>query len=399
MSSMPYQKLGEVASFVRGITFKPDDVVDINNSTAVACLRTKNVQKDLDLSDIWGIPESFVKREDQFVREGDIIVSTANSWNLVGKCCWTSKLPWKTTLGGFISALRGNDNIDNRYLYHWFSSDPVQALVRTCARRTTSIANLSFDQCLNLDVPLPLLKHQKRIAAILDQADELRRARHKSIELLNDLSLAIFYEMFGNPDSNPKGFAKGKIRDLVKEVKYGTSQKAHTENNGLPILRMGNITYEGQLDLSDLKYVDLGSKDISKYTAVKDDILFNRTNSKELVGKTAVFNLNEPYAIAGYLVRARVNDKADPYYISGYLNSPHGKTVLMAMCKNIVGMANINAQEFQDIDILIPPLDLQKKYRETINSMFQRREEISASLETMNSLFISLQNKAFSGEL
>ncbi|WP_217998395.1 hypothetical protein, partial [Sphingobium amiense] len=147
MSAVSMQRLGDVAEFVRGITFKPDDVIDINAPDAVVCMRTKNVQADLDVSDLLAIPPSFVKRPDKYLNEGDILVSTANSWNLVGKCCWVPKLNMKATLGGFISALRSTStNLDGRYLYHWFSFDPVQTLVRNCARQTTNIANLSFDQ-------------------------------------------------------------------------------------------------------------------------------------------------------------------------------------------------------------------------------------------------------------
>ena len=125
---------------------------------------------------------------------------------------------------------------------------------------------------------------------------------------------------------------------------------------------MNNITYNGEMDFTDLKYVDLEKKEVSKYIAKKGDLLFNRTNSKELVGKTAVFESNTPMAIAGYLIRVRTNEKSTPHYISAYLNSYHGKATLMGMCKSIIGMANINAQELQDISIMIPPVDLQKQY-------------------------------------
>ena len=91
--------LGDVADFVRGITFKPDDVVPMGTPGSVTCMRTKNVQAALDLSDVWGIPESFVKTPAKYLRQGDILVSTANSWNLVGKCCWVPSLPWAATFG------------------------------------------------------------------------------------------------------------------------------------------------------------------------------------------------------------------------------------------------------------------------------------------------------------
>ena len=99
--------LGEVADFIRGINFKPDDVVSLDTPGSVACMRTKNVQTEIDLSDVWAVAEAFVRREEQMLQCGDILVSSANSWNLVGKCCWIPQLPYRASFGGFISVLRG----------------------------------------------------------------------------------------------------------------------------------------------------------------------------------------------------------------------------------------------------------------------------------------------------
>ena len=127
-----FVRLGDVATFVRGITFKPDDIVPVGAPGSVACMRTKNVQGTLDVSDVWGIPQSFVRRVDQFLQPGDMLVSSANSWNLVGKCCLVPELPWRATFGGFISALRGDSNrVNAKYLYHWFSSPRIQATARS----------------------------------------------------------------------------------------------------------------------------------------------------------------------------------------------------------------------------------------------------------------------------
>jgi type I restriction enzyme S subunit len=102
------QPLGAVARFIRGITFKPEDKVSPGSEGSAVCMRTANVQTDLDQSDLIAIPVDLVKREEQFLKEGDILVSTANSWNLVGKCSWVPKLAYAATAGGFISILRAD---------------------------------------------------------------------------------------------------------------------------------------------------------------------------------------------------------------------------------------------------------------------------------------------------
>lgn len=89
----PTAQLGDVADIIRGITFKPDDLISVDETGAVVCFRTKNVQAQLDQDDLIAIPKSFVRRKDQFVGQHDILVSSANSWNLVGKCSYVPKNP------------------------------------------------------------------------------------------------------------------------------------------------------------------------------------------------------------------------------------------------------------------------------------------------------------------
>ncbi|EPD7627388.1 restriction endonuclease subunit S [Escherichia coli] len=209
---------------------------------------------------------------------------------------------------------------------------------------------------------LPSIFEQEKIVAALNKGYSIHRKRQQAIKLADDFLRAKFLQMFGTPANNIHRFPTGKIRDLVDSVNYGTSAKASIDSGEYPILRMGNITYQGGWDFTDLKYLDLSVKEKDKFLVKEGDLLFNRTNSKELVGKTAVYEENRPMAFAGYLIRVRPNPIGNNYYISGYLNSIHGKITLMNMCKSIVGMANINAQELQNIEILIPPKHLQDEY-------------------------------------
>jgi type I restriction enzyme, S subunit len=391
--------LGEVADFIRGITFKPQDVVPLGTTDSVACIRTKNVQQELDLSDVWAVPKSFVKNSDKFVQAGDIVVSTANSWNLVGKCSWIPRLGYETTVGGFVCLLRAKSHVlEPRYLYHWMIRKQTQACLRVCARQTTNISNLSIEQAEELKLRLPPLEEQKRIAAILDQVDSLRRLRQRAIDRLNALGQAIFYEMFGDPGINPEGWELLTIGDLASSTQYGTSSKAGAQGE-YPILRMNNLTYDGKINLNDLKYIDLDGKEIEKYSVVDGDVLFNRTNSAELVGKTAVYRGKDRLAFAGYLVRLRTNDRAVPDYISGFLNCHYGKMLLRGMCKSIIGMANINAKELCCIEIPVPPVVLQERYAERIAELSVSESPLHTHLRSLVALFSSLQHRAFRGEL
>ncbi|HDX6637979.1 TPA: restriction endonuclease subunit S, partial [Escherichia coli] len=218
---------------------------------------------------------------------------------------------------------------DMKYLYYFLKSK-FSYFVENAVGGAQP--NISQGLIKSLEVPLPSLDEQKRIADILDKAAGVCQKREQAIKLADDFLRAKFLEMFGTPANNIHRFPKGTIRDLVDSVNYGTSAKASIDSGEYPILRMGNITYQGRWDFTDLKYIDLSVKEKDKYLVKEGDLLFNRTNSKELVGKTAVYEEDRPMAFAGYLIRVRPNSIGNNYYISGYLNSIHGKITLMNMC-------------------------------------------------------------------
>lgn len=245
---------------------------------------------------------------------------------------------------------------------------------------------------------MPPLPEQKRIAAILDKADALRRLKHEAMNTRARLQRAVFLDLFGDIDSNPKRFPEIELRDVIAETQYGTAKKAGSEGR-LPVLRMGNLSYLGQLLTHDMKYMDLEPNEIGRFTVKRGDILFNRTNSPDLVGKTVVYDRDDVMVFAGYLIRVRLTDRALPSYVSSVLNSEYGKQTLRNMCKTIIGMANINAQELRRIQMPLPPLLLQREYERRMKAIDQEGKSQQSMIERFSTLFTSLQHRAFRGEL
>ena len=130
------------------------------------------------------------------------------------------------------------------------------------------------------------------------------------------------------PDNNVKGYPLGRIGDVVSDVHYGTSAKA-SDNGKYVYIRMNNITYEGALDLSDIKRIDVADSEIENYIVRYGDVLFNRTNSRDLVGKTCVFDRKNPMIIAGYIIRLRMNGLVLPEYLSLFMNTRYAKKLLL----------------------------------------------------------------------
>lgn len=288
-----------------------------------------------------------------------------------------------------------SEGIDQKFLYFALNKRGFRDIITGAAQPQITREGLSK---IVLDIP-ERKEDQLHIANILSKAESLIAQRKECIRLLDEYLKSMFLEMFGDPVRNEKKFKKGTIRDGVNEVKYGTSSPA--EDEGMyPYLRMNNITANGYMDYSKLKYINIvDEKEKDKYVVRKGDLLFNRTNSKELVGKTGVFNEESEMIIAGYLIRVRTNEKANPWFLWGYLNSIHGKQTLLGMCKSIVGMANINAQELQGIKILIPPIKLQNQFALIVEKIEALKTQYQQSLQELENLYGSLSQRAFRGEL
>ena len=276
-----------------------------------------------------------------------------------------------------------------KYLYYYLKFYNFKNVISGSAQPQITIENLQ-----KLYVKITDITKQQKIVDSLEKIDKIITIRKKQLEKMDLFVKSLFIELFGSQVDNPYDFEKGIIKDVVNEVKYGTSSPAN-DNGIYPYLRMGNITYDGQLDLTNLKYITIDDKELDKYIVKKGDVLFNRTNSKELVGKTCVFNLDEPMIIAGYIIRVRTNNRVIPEYLSAVLNSKYGKQTLFDMCKSIVGQANINAQELQKIKLLIPPIEIQLKYKSYLVQIDKSKLAIQQSLEQLETLKKSLMQEYF----
>ena len=181
------------------------------------------------------------------------------------------------------------------------------------------------------------------------------------------------------------------------------SEKASDDPIGTPIFRMGNIQ-DGRLNTSDLKYLHIPEKSRTKLILEEGDILVNRTNSAELVGKCAVFDLDGEYGFASYLIRLRLDlTRADPYLIACYINSPIGREYMFRERKQMTGQANINLKMLRALPISLPSIDEQRRiaaYLDKLQAKVDKLKELQAKTATeLDALLPSILDKAFKGEL
>lgn len=258
-----------------------------------------------------------------------------------------------------INAIIPNDRVQPKYLAYNLLFNKARLVAMANAPVVPIINKSQFGEfTVNIETDID---RQNETVDVLDKLTQIIQQRNKEISALDELIKARFVEMFGTYPANEKGWNTGNIRDIVSEVRYGSSRPA-VDGGRYPYLRMNNITYDGELDLSDTKRIDVPDNELEKCTVRRGDVLFNRTNSKELVGKTCVYNRDEMMVLAGFVIRVRVNDEVLPEFLSAFLNTDFSKKMLLGMCKTAIGQANINAQELQNICLYVPPIDLQQQF-------------------------------------
>lgn len=200
----------------------------------------------------------------------------------------------------------------------------------------------------------------------------------------------------------PENYILGTIRASAVLIEYGTSQRSDVDIEGIPVLRMGNIQ-DGSLDLGNLKYcvVDRG---IEKLMLQDGDLLFNRTNSPELVGKTAVFHQDTQMTFASYLIRVRFDaDVAEPDFVSYWINSAWGKAWARHVKTDGVSQSNINGTKLGAMPLPLPPIDEQREIVRRASRMLQLSGDLLARLHLavrcVDRSSQAVLAKAFRGEL
>jgi hypothetical protein len=216
----------------------------------------------------------------------------------------------------------------------------------------------------------------------------------QAIALTDDLLRSTFLDMFGDPVANPHRWPVSSVSELCEGKQYGTAEKANDEHRGTPVLRMNNLTYTGDIDLKDLKWVELSASELGKLDLRDGDVLFNRVNSRELVGKTSVWQHGDGYTFAGYLIRLRMRRSvATGAYVAAAMNMSSIKRVLFAMAKPSINMANISGTDLDRLLIPVPPIKQQREYDALMRRIMDLRRRGVA--DAGDELFSSLVARSF----
>ncbi|MBC6679247.1 restriction endonuclease subunit S [Zhenpiania hominis] len=316
---------------------------------------SRYAQKDLvEVDGIYPVygASGLIKYIDRYDQENEYVAVVKDGAG-VGR---TMLLPAQSSVIGTLQYILPKTGVCSKYLYYAIKNMHLEKYYTGA-----TVPHIYFKDYQNEEFNLPDENHQREVICVLDILENLISCKAEQIQRLDELIKARFIEMFGVYPDNPMGWEICTIRDIVKDVRYGSSRPA-VDGGRYPYLRMNNITYGGELDLSDTKRIDIPDNELDKCAVRRGDVLFNRTNSKELVGKTCVYDRDEMMVLAGFVIRVRVTERVLPEFLSAFLNTDFSKQMLLGMCKTAIGQANINAQEMQNISLYLPPIELQQQF-------------------------------------
>ncbi|MEL4443306.1 restriction endonuclease subunit S [Acinetobacter baumannii] len=256
----------------------------------------------------------------------------------------------------------------------------------------------------SVKIPLPPLSEQRRIASILDQADELRQKRQQAIKKLDQLLQATFIDMFGDPVSNPKGWDLVNLESLLaKKLISGAyfPKETYVDLGGTPMVHMGDVFY-GVVKPDNLKQVNISNEEIEKYKITNKDLLIARRSlTYDGAAKACLIECSEQNMIfESSLIRLSPNlVKVLPEFLYHYLNNNNvrNKFIIPYITKSTI--SGINQANLNKVTVLLPPLAKQEKFIEICDKFKQLGTILTHDLNKLDELFKSLQNQAFNGIL
>lgn len=284
--------------------------------------------------------------------------------------------------------------IDQRYLLHFLRHPKT---VDWASGRTTGVnlPRLSPNELASLEIPLPPLDEQRRIAAILDKADALRRKRKRALELLSDTQNALVADCLA-------ATSEIELGDLILEgPTNGLYKPASAYGAGTPILRINNF-YDGNVvDLTTLRRLKLEESELTRFRLSVGDIVINRVNSLEYLGKSALIErLHEPTVYESNMMRLSVDSsRMLPEVCIALLQSGDVKRQILSRAKNAVNQSSINQTDVLGLRLLFPSMKQQRKFANAVRSVKSQRQLANLHSDAISHLFASLQHRAFSGQL
>jgi restriction endonuclease S subunit len=408
LSQNSFKTLNEVTASI----LHPPEYPRAFSESGFQLIRSQNVRPlgiNLDENPVFFSAEFLKNKKVVFAQKGDVLI--VRSGVNAGDVAVVQEDFERVIIGADTLLCKCKSNVVPKFLQVYFHTDFGK---RQILRHTTGATNkhLNSENLKKVLVPNLSLETQNKAIELFEEGLNAKRIREAEAKNLLDDVDAYLLERLGieqpaSINSKKTFFTRASIlsdgrfdpnfihlSQVLREqfqrstygfvsfgkcidyIQYGISALASTEQKGFPIIRMVNLKGD-EWDFSNLKYIELSEKDLETYKVLDGDLLFNRTNSKELVGKCGVFREKGEWVFASYLIRVRVDeDLLLPDFASFFLGSSVGRMQIDCLSRQIIGMTNINTEEIKLIKIPVPPLDAQEEIVTHIQSIRARAKEL-----------------------
>jgi len=392
------ERLKDIATIIRGVTFNKSQVSDLPSQGAVPVLRAGNIFGQLDVGkDLVWVPEALVSN-DQMLRRNDVVICmSSGSARIVGKSA-TLEIDWVGSFGAFLAAIR----VDKRkclpeYLAYFLQTDSFRNW--TASSSGANIKNIRKSELEAFPIPAPPMGDQRRIVNILKRADCIRNLRKQAQDTARQLIPALFVDMFGDPATNPKKWPVREVADFVQRFEGGKNLKAGTDTSRNDrILKVSAVT-SGIYKENESKPAPDEYSPPEKHYVRKGDLLFSRANTEALVGATAlVGKTNGKTLLPDKLWRFVFAEQIEPIYIYALFQNVNVRQELSKLSTGTsASMRNISQAKLKTLKLPIPPYEEQMKFADQVRQVQAIQMQQSIALDTATATFNSVLSRAFNG--
>ena len=376
-----YKRLGNVCDLRRGLTYSKDDEAAISSNLV---LRSNNIDLDsmkLDLTEIKYLKDSFTTPSEKKLKGGSVFLCMSNgSKHHVGKVAYIEK-DMDFAFGGFMGLIVPLDRLFPKFVYYVCRSSLWRGFMDSIGKGI-GITNLRFSELADFSIPVPSIDEQKAICSLLDKMNRVIEAKKEQLKELDNLAQAIFYDMFGDPITNQKGWKIKKIEDIAilnKGITYKPENVV--KEGGTIVLRSGNI--KGNVfDLEDVVRVD-SNINPSKYVHENEILMCNRNGSAKLVGKVAkIPKIKEKMSFGTFMTIVR----SDMYeYLFAFFQTDAFREQIRF--STAIAINQISLPLLASVKVPVPPIELQQSFADKIEAIERQKELINQSIKDVQTLF------------
>ncbi len=392
-------KLGDYIEQIRGVSYKPEDVCNVDDEDAVGILRANNIQDDgLNFDDLVYVNKKKIAVK-QYIQKGDIVICTSSgSKNLVGKAAIADE-DLSMAFGAFCKVIRPIKLLP-KYVGHYFQSPRYRNIISELAGGA-NINNIRNEHIDELDIPIVQEVYQEIIINELDKINELISLRKHQLAKLDELVKARFVELFGEPMTNSMGWDKVNISAVVGgKVSNGFFAKRddYCADGNVKVLGVAHVVNRMYSNTEGLPTTNGSETDIAKYGVKYGDMLFCRSSLVAAgIGKASIVPQGTPNNVLFecHVIRLPLDlDKCVPEFMQVLSTTDYFRNQVISQSKTAT-MTTIGQDGILKTEIILPPLELQKQFLSFVEQTDKSKSAIQQSLDKLETLKKALMQKYF----